>query len=124
MNKKQQLATEITNQILEKLKQKNFPSKAPINVRMHSVIFFANFIISIGGYAFFIENNYLWEPLYMLGYLAISTFAMFVYFTHSAGRYTIRQSALITIAYFVEPRPRKLTVSHGLTLGLKENENV
>lgn len=123
MDEKERLATNITNQILENLKQRASPSKAPINVRMHWVIVFANLSIFLGGYAFFMENNYLWEPLYMLAYLPISCFALFVYFTHSAGQYTIRQSILITIAYLTEPRPRKLTVAHGLTLAIKENDN-
>jgi hypothetical protein len=118
---KEKLAVKITNQILESLKQRASPSKAPINVRMQLVICFGNLIIATGGYAFFMRNNYLWEPLYMLAYLPFSCFVLFVYFTHSAGQYTIKQSILITIAYFTEPRPRKLTVAHGLTLAIKEN---
>lgn len=104
------------------------PSKTPINIRTHYAIFFGNLIIFIGGFAFFmnfpIAGHYGLELLCMLAYLTISSFALFVYFTHSAGQYTVRQSFLITIAYFTEPRPHKLAVAHGFAVTLKENNNV
>lgn len=107
---------------------KTYPSKTPINVRTHHAIFFGNVIIFIGGFAFFMEfpiaGHYGLELLCMLAYFAISCFALFVYFTHSAGQYTIRQSFLITMIHLTEPAPRKKTVAQGFTIAMKEDNNV
>lgn len=106
---------------------KDYSPKTSTNHQMQSGIFFGNLIIFIGGFAFFmnfpIAGHYGFELLCMLAYFVISSFALFVYFTHLFGQYTIRQSILITIIHLTAPAPRKRTVSHGLTITLKENDD-
>jgi hypothetical protein len=124
MNQQDKIAVETTNLILKSLKESASPSKAPISIRKHWVIFFCNMGIATGGFAFFMAGDYFLEPLYILAYIPISNFVLFVYFTHSAGQYTIKQSILITIAHLAEPTPRKRTVANGFILSLKENNYV
>lgn len=105
---------------------KDYPAKTSIHHRMHHVLFFGNLFVFISGFAFFINypvaGHYGLEQLFMLAYFAISSFALFVYFTHSINKYTIRQSILITIIHFTDPSSRKQTVGNGFALALKEKK--
>jgi hypothetical protein len=107
---------------------KDYPAKTSIHHRMHHVLFFGNLFVFISGFAFFmnypIAGHYGLEQLCMLVYFAISCFALFVYFTHSINKYTIRQSILITIIHFTDPSSRKRTVGNGFALALKEKNHV
>jgi hypothetical protein len=107
---------------------KDYSPQTSTNHRMQIGLFFGNFIIFIGGFAFFekypIAGYYGLEQLFMLAYFVISNFAFFVYYTHSVNKYTIRQSILITITHLTTLSPDKPTVANCFILSLKEKNNV